>query len=245
MQLQAIEFHGDQVFLVEKDGEPYVPTRPICENLGIDWKGQHSKLSGDLGRWNFDIITTVASDGKNREMFCIPLRKLPAWLFSISTRKVKSEFKDKLIKYQEECDDVLWSYWLKGRAINPRQSLELEDETESYLRALRQEHTLEFYRQEREETRLEQAKQEIKGEVKRQVTNKLMKFAVALEQENIPVAMALKVVRTKKIGLTTEEIARALEISPEKAEQIEKIAKKNGFWKYIDEQDCENAESRS
>ena len=77
------------------------------------------------------------------------------------------------------------------------------------------------------------------------MTNKLMKFAVALEQENIPVAMALKVVRTKKIGLTIEEIARALEISPEKAEQIEKIAKRNGFWKYIGEQDPENGESRS
>jgi len=246
MQFQAINFHGDQVFLVEKDGEPYVPTRPICENLGIDWSGQHSKLSGDIGRWNCRIISMIASDGKNREMLCIPLRKLPAWLFSISTRKVKPELKDKLIKYQEECDDVLWDYWLKGRAINPRQSLELEDEAEPYLPwAIRQERTLEFYRQKREEMRFEQAKQEIKEEVKRQVINKLMKFAVALEQENIPVAMALKVVRTKKIGLTIEEIARALEISPEKAEQIEKIARRNGFWKYINEEDRENGKSRS
>ena len=168
MQLQAINFHGDQVFLVEKDGEPYVPTRPICENLGIDWSGQHSKLSGDIGRWNCRIISMIASDGKNREMLCIPLRKLPAWLFSISTRKVKPELKDKLIKYQEECDSVLWDYWVKGKVINPRQSLELEDKAEPYLPwAARQEHTLEFYRQKREEMRLEQAKQEIKGEVKR------------------------------------------------------------------------------
>ena len=188
----------------------------------------------------------IPSAGGTQTMVSLPLQKLPAWLFSVSARKVKPELKDKLIKYQEECDDVLWGYWLKGKAINPRQSLELEDEVEPCLPwAVRQEHTLEFYRQKREEMRLEQAKQEIKGEVKRQVINKLMKFAVALEHENIPVAMALKVVRTKKIGLTIEEIARALEISPEKAEQIEKIAKRNGFWKYIGEQDPENGESRS
>ena len=188
----------------------------------------------------------IPSAGGTQTMVSLPLQKLPAWLFSISARKVKPELKDKLIKYQEECDSVLWDYWVKGKVINPRQSLELEDEAESYLPwAVRQEHALEFYRQKREKMRLEQAKQEIKGEVKYQVINKFMKFAVAMEQDNIPIAIALKVIRARKIGLTVEEVARALEISQEKVEQIEKIAKRNGFWKYIDEQDRENGESRS
>lgn len=47
-------------------------------------------------------------------MVCLPLRKLPAWLYSISANKVAPELRDKVIQYQENCDDVLWDYWTKG-----------------------------------------------------------------------------------------------------------------------------------
>ena len=30
---------------------------------------------------------------------------------TISPNKVKPELKDTIIKYQDECDDALWSYW--------------------------------------------------------------------------------------------------------------------------------------
>lgn len=54
-------------------------------------------------------------------MTCLPLRKLPAWLYSISPNKVKHELREKIIRYQEECDDVLWEHWSKGEhsRINP------------------------------------------------------------------------------------------------------------------------------
>ena len=56
------------------------------------------------------------------------LRKLPAWLYSIHANKVKPEIRDTVIKYQEECDDVLWDYWTKGVAINPRQTITPEQQ---------------------------------------------------------------------------------------------------------------------
>jgi hypothetical protein len=40
-------------------------------------------------------ITTVASDGKERLMICLPVRKLAAWLYSIHANKVKAEFEIK------------------------------------------------------------------------------------------------------------------------------------------------------
>ena len=39
------------------------------------------------------------------------VRKLPAFLASINARKVRPELHDKLIRYQNECDDALWNYW--------------------------------------------------------------------------------------------------------------------------------------
>lgn len=36
-------------------------------------------------------MTSVAEDGKLRPMTCLTIRKLPAWLYSISPNKVKPE----------------------------------------------------------------------------------------------------------------------------------------------------------
>ena len=117
----SVDFYGDKVFLVEWNGEPYVPVKPICENLGLDWAGQFRKLKAEKQRWQVSSIPQQAGKAV-QEMLCLPLRKLPAWLMSISPRKVKPELREKLIKYQEECDKVLWDYWFHGRAENPRAS---------------------------------------------------------------------------------------------------------------------------
>lgn len=53
-------------------------------------------------------------------MLCLALRKLNGWLQTISPNKVKPEIRDKVVQYQEECDDVLYEYWTKGQVTNPR-----------------------------------------------------------------------------------------------------------------------------
>lgn len=52
-------------------------------------------------------------------MVCLSLRKLPAWLYSINPDKVKPELHDKIIQYQNECDETLWSYGNQGVAVHP------------------------------------------------------------------------------------------------------------------------------
>lgn len=117
-QLMPVPFHGDTVVLVGKDNEPYVAMRPIVENIGLGWSAQRIKI---VERFDSTVseIDTVAEDGKLRSMTCIPLRKLAAWLYSISPNKVAPELRDKIIQYQEECDEVLWKYWTKGGAARP------------------------------------------------------------------------------------------------------------------------------
>ena len=44
------------------------------------------------------------------------VRKLPAFLASINPKKVRADLREKVILYQNECDDALWDYWTKGRA---------------------------------------------------------------------------------------------------------------------------------
>ncbi|MBC3917317.1 phage antirepressor N-terminal domain-containing protein [Undibacterium sp. CY18W] len=83
--------------------------RPIVENMGLLWASQYVKLNEKFNSV-VSIIETTSSDGKNYEMTCLPLCKLPAWLYSINPNKVKTELRDKITRYQNECDDVLWDH---------------------------------------------------------------------------------------------------------------------------------------
>lgn len=119
LQQITVPFHNAELFLVEHCGQPYTAMRPIVESMGLDWKAQLVKIkqrfSSVVGE-----ITTTGKDGKQYQMLCLPLKKLFGWLMTISPNKVKPELRDTVIKYQEECDDVLWDYWTKGYAVNPR-----------------------------------------------------------------------------------------------------------------------------
>ncbi|EBN0072893.1 phage antirepressor Ant [Salmonella enterica subsp. enterica serovar Virchow] len=108
-----VPFHGDSLYVVNYNGQPYVPMKPIVEGMGMDWASQFTKLKQRF-KSTIAEITMVAEDGKSRNMLCIALRKLSGWLHTISPNKVKPEIRDKVIRYQEECDDVLYEYWTTG-----------------------------------------------------------------------------------------------------------------------------------
>lgn len=123
LQQITVPFHNAELFLVEHNGQPYTPMKPIVDGIGMDWASQFVKLKQRFASTIVEI-TIVANDGKERLMTCLPVRKLFGWLMTISPNKVKPELRDTVIKYQEECDDVLWDYWTKGIAVNPRSTKE-------------------------------------------------------------------------------------------------------------------------
>ncbi|CAK1816789.1 phage antirepressor N-terminal domain-containing protein [Vibrio crassostreae] len=106
-----VPFHGSNLLVVGHNNEPYIPMKPIVEGIGLNWKTQYRKLAGNSDRWSMVMMTTVASDNKNRETTCIPLRKLFGWLQTLQPNRIREEIRDKVIQYQNECDDVLWRYW--------------------------------------------------------------------------------------------------------------------------------------
>ncbi|MER5026940.1 phage antirepressor Ant [Providencia stuartii] len=108
-----VPFHGNNLYVVNYNGQPYVPMKPIVDGMGMDWASQFTKLKQKFSS-TIAEITMVADDGKERNMICLALRKLAGWLHTISPNKVKPEIRDKVIKYQEECDDVLYEYWTTG-----------------------------------------------------------------------------------------------------------------------------------
>jgi hypothetical protein len=117
-QALTVPFHGTELFIVEHNGQPYTPMKPIVEGMGLDWAAQFTKIKQRFAS-TIAEITMVAEDGKKRVMTCLPLRKLAGWLYTISAGKVNPELRDKIVMYQNECDDALWDYWTKGQATRP------------------------------------------------------------------------------------------------------------------------------
>lgn len=39
----TVPFHSTELYLVEHNGQPYTPMKPIVEGMGLDWKSQYAK----------------------------------------------------------------------------------------------------------------------------------------------------------------------------------------------------------
>lgn len=125
MNTIIVPFHGSALYVVNHNGEPYTPMKPIVEGIGMDWKSQRTKIKQRFAKGGVEI--TIPTAGGPQKMLCLALRKLAGWLQTISPNKVKPEIRDKVIQYQEECDDVLYEYWTKGVVVNPRKSNVMEE----------------------------------------------------------------------------------------------------------------------
>lgn len=116
----TVPFHGAELYVVEHNGQPYTPMKPIVEGVGVSWQGQHEKLTANHERWGIKEIL-IPSKGGLQAMLSLPLRKLAGWLMTLSPNKIKNpDVRTRVIRYQNECDDVLWQYWSEGVAVNPR-----------------------------------------------------------------------------------------------------------------------------
>lgn len=94
------------------DEQRMVPIKPICEALGIDRKRQQDKIK------EHSILSSVGglkpltgSDGKEYEMFCLPMKYIFGWLFTINPANVNEEARENLIRYQKECYDALYNHF--------------------------------------------------------------------------------------------------------------------------------------
>jgi len=110
--IDHIEFDGNKIYLIEKDNELFVPLKPICTALELDWGSQFRNLQEDIVLNSVVVtMTTTGRDGKQYEMICIPLSYLNGWLFRINPARYEGERQERIIKYQKECYQALFTYF--------------------------------------------------------------------------------------------------------------------------------------
>lgn len=115
----TVPFHGADLYVVEHNGQPYTPMKPVVSGMGLDWAAQFSKLKANPVRWGIAEIAIPTISGV-QSMICLPLRKLFGWLSGINIGKIRESLRERVAVFQNECDDVLWQYWNDGIAVNPR-----------------------------------------------------------------------------------------------------------------------------
>lgn len=113
MQQQLIsKINGVDIVTVDRDGDVFVPIKPICDALGIDVESQRDKINSDEILSSTAVLSTaVAADGKEREMYCLPLRYVYGWLFTINPKNVAPDAREAVARYRRECYDVLYEHF--------------------------------------------------------------------------------------------------------------------------------------
>ncbi|MEY0091442.1 phage antirepressor N-terminal domain-containing protein [Providencia rettgeri] len=109
-----VPFHGDNLYLVNYEGQPFVAMRPFIEGMGLDWASQYTKIKQRFKTCVVNITMQLPCDNQRRSVVCLALKKLTGWLHTININKVKPEIRDKVAAYQDRSDDVLYEYWTTG-----------------------------------------------------------------------------------------------------------------------------------
>lgn len=119
-----VPFHGDNLYLVNYEGQPFVAMRPFIEGMGLDWASQYTKIKQRFKTCVVTITMQLPCDNQRRSVVCLALKKLTGWLHTININKVKPEIREKVAAYQDRSDDVLYEYWTTGEVkAKPRKQV--------------------------------------------------------------------------------------------------------------------------
>ncbi len=117
--IDTVEFLGKALTVITTETQQLVAMRPICEGIGLDWKAQLDRIKRDeVLSSTVVVMPTVAQDGKQRDLVCLPLDMLNGWLFGVETKRCRQAIRPALIRYKRECYAALAAYWQKSPAPN-------------------------------------------------------------------------------------------------------------------------------
>ncbi|HFQ93127.1 MAG TPA: hypothetical protein ENK32_03890 [Anaerolineae bacterium] len=124
IEQRAVIFYDDELtaVVVDVDGRQvvYVPVRPICDYLGIQWAAQSKRIKRDpvLSQVAVSVSVMDTQGRQRREMTCLPLDFLNGWMFGINASRIRDEqTREHLIRYQMECYRVLADAFLQDTAV--------------------------------------------------------------------------------------------------------------------------------
>ncbi|MFQ0995623.1 phage antirepressor N-terminal domain-containing protein [Gilliamella sp. BG2] len=131
-KLETIQFHNQQLIVLNHENKPYIAMKPVCENIGLSWAAQFKRIQRHHVLSQGVVMMTIPSKSGNQEYLCLPISMINGWLFGIETSRVKPEIRATLEQYQLECFDVLYNHFMPKVAqqfpntISPEQQQQIQ-----------------------------------------------------------------------------------------------------------------------
>lgn len=75
IEQRTVDFYGDAIVAIRAgDGAVYIPVRPICDLLGVDWNGQRRRINRDpVLSQEAKGVDVTSTPGGTQSMICLPL----------------------------------------------------------------------------------------------------------------------------------------------------------------------------
>ena len=127
-KLETIQFHNQQLIVLNYQNKPYVAMKPVCENIGLNWAAQFKRIQRHHVLSQGVVMMTIPSKSGAQEYICLPISMINGWLFGIETSRVKPEIRATLEQYQLECFDVLYNHFMPKVAQQYPNTISLEQQ---------------------------------------------------------------------------------------------------------------------
>jgi hypothetical protein len=117
IQQQDVPFYEESITVVRVEGGTiFVPIRPICERIGIDWSSQSKRIHRDpvLSAEARRVVVMTTHRG-GQETLCLPLEFMHGWLFGLNASRAHPDLREALIRYQRDCYRVLAEAFAQNR----------------------------------------------------------------------------------------------------------------------------------
>lgn len=107
-------FYGE-VFkaYLASDRQWYIPVNDVCAALDIDSRSQRRRIQDDEAishrLMNIPMETPYQDSTRIQDVSCLNLRALPYWLGTIDARRVKEEYRKKVILFKREFAEAAWA----------------------------------------------------------------------------------------------------------------------------------------
>jgi len=100
MQQRFIQLEGDQFAAMHDGADLYLPVRPVCDRLGIDWRSQHRKLTRAAGPCGGPgLALDIPTPGGVQTMLCLPSQMFLAWLRGLQPSRIGDAARARLTAY--------------------------------------------------------------------------------------------------------------------------------------------------
>lgn len=119
MKSEIVKVHNTKIECPYEKDQHYVAVRSICHALGIGHQKQFDRIKNDeiLKHVYTDTVYTSDTKGRKQPMFCIPLKYVFGWIFTIEAGKINARAKEAFKKYKMECYNALYEHFYLRTAL--------------------------------------------------------------------------------------------------------------------------------